>query len=218
MVNMFYREGGILLDLKVFYIFPIENGLKSYVQVNGEYLLFTFETGNNVVDFKTHSDGELSEKILSDSNLRQEFLNRFMMFLNRNKEDIQVGVYLDNDKTSYDKIFRLLEMQKDDEGRVTASFFISDKLYKVQRLRILRKGSTLYFDESNCLLEHWAEQCFCNKIKEKHDIQDFEPCLVLFEHLTTILDWLLIEYKKQYPMKNETKIIQFPAHLKKDAR
>lgn len=205
------------MELKVFYIFPIKNGLKSYVQVNGEYLLFTFETGNNLVDFKTHSKGEFSEKIISDSSLRQEFLNHFMRFLNTRKEDIQVGVYLDNDKASYDKIFKLVDMKRNEEGLIDAAFLISDKLYKIQDLRTLKRGSTIYFDESNCRLEHCKEHCFCDYIKEKHSIEDFEHCLVLFEHLPTILNWLLIEYKKQFLTKKETKIIQFPTHLKKGA-
>jgi len=216
MVRVFNREGGILLDLKVFYIFPIKNGLKAYVQANKEYLFFTFETGDNKVNFKTYSEGEFSDKVLNDPILRQEFLNHFMMFLNRNKEDIQVGVYLDNSESSYEKIFKLLTMEKDEEGYINASFLISDRLYKVDKLKTYRKGTNIYFDESNCSLEHLGDECFCEKIKVKHDIQDFEPCLVLFEHLPTILDWLLFEYKKKFSFKKEAKIIQFPDHLKKD--
>lgn len=208
----------MLLDLKVFYIFPYKNGLKSFVQVDGEYLLFTFETGDNVVNFKTHNDGEISEKILSESILRQEFLNHFMKFLNRNKEDIRVGVYLNDDRATYDKIFKLLDIEKKENGCITASFLISDKLFRVQNLKILKKGTELFFDESTCTLEHLGDHCFCEKIKTKHDIEEFEPCLVLFEHLHTVLDWLSIEYKKHFTAKKDSKIIQFPTHFKKDAR
>jgi hypothetical protein len=197
------------LNFKVLFIYPLDNGLKSYIKLDDEIYFITFLTEKNNAEFTIYSKNQ-SDELLKESKIRQEILNRFVLFLKQNKEKIKVGVYFDNSEEMYKEIFQLHSIEKLNNGFIQVSFSILDESYTISNLRIIKNKDKIMFDDTYTLYKHDNENCFCENIKHKHDISDFEHCLVLIEHQDVILEWIKKEYRRRFIPQKSNKIIQFP--------
>jgi len=199
------------LDFKVLFVHPSDNGLKAYTKVDEKIYFITFETKKNNAEFTVYSENQ-KDKLLKKSKLRQEMLSKFMLFLKQHKEEIKVGIYFDRSKETYDKIFKLNSLEKGSNGQIDVSFSVLDDQYSISNLIVLKKQHQVFIDESRASFKHINPKCFCENIKYKHEISNFEHCLVLIEHLDTFLEWIKEEYKKKFMPSKTNNIIQFPAN------
>jgi dsDNA-binding SOS-regulon protein len=199
------------LDFKVLFVHPLENGLKAYVKVDEKIYYITFQTKKNSAEFTVYSEDE-KDKLLRHSKLRQELLNKFMLFLKQHKDDIKVGIYIDESPEAFNKIFRLNKLEKVSSGSLDVKFSILDDQYSITNLIVMRRKNNIFIDDSRAHFNHINKNCFCENIKHNHGIGDFEHCLVLIEHLDTILKWIKEEYKKRYISNKTSNIIQFPTN------
>lgn len=199
------------MNFKVLFIHPLDNGLKSYIKVDEKIYYITFQSLKNKAEFTVYSEDK-ADKLLKNSDIRQELLNHFVLFLKQNKDEIKVGVYFDKSEEMYDKIFKLKSIDKLDNGYLKASFSILNDDYTITNIRAIKTKQEVYLDTNNASFQHDNPDCFCENIKHNHDIHQFEHCLVLIEHQDIILDWVTKEYKKLYVPKKQAKIIQFPSN------
>jgi len=199
------------LDFKVLFVHPLENGLKAYVRIDEKIYYITFQTKKNSAEFTVYSENE-KDKLLKHSKLRQELLNKFMLFLKQHKDDIKVGIYIDESPEAFNKIFKLNKLEKKSSVSLDVEFSILDDQYTITNLIILRRKNNIFIDDSRAYFKHINKNCFCENIKHNHGISDFEHCLVLIEHQDTILKWIKEEYKKKHIPNNTSNIIQFPTN------
>jgi hypothetical protein len=197
-----------MLDFKVLFIHPLDNGLKSYILFEDKIYFITFLTNKSNAEFTVYSEDK-SDKLLKNAEIRQELLNRFILFLKRNKEEIKVGVYFDKSEEMYKKIFLLHSFDKTNNGLFNVHFSILNDHYTISNVRVIKTKGDIILDTSESLFLHDNINCFCENIKHNHDINDFEHCLVLIEHQEIILDWVSNEYKKSFIPTKPAKIIQF---------
>lgn len=199
------------MDFKVLFVHPLESGLKAYVKVDEKIYYITFQTKKSNAEFTVYSENEI-DKLLKHSKLRQELLSKFMLFLKQHKEDIKVGIYIDESPEAFNKIFKLNKLKKISSGSLDVEFSILDDQYAITNLIVMRRKNNIFIDDSRAYFKHINENCFCENIKHNHGIDNFEHCLVLIEHQDTILKWIQGEYKNKYITNNASNIIQFPTN------
>ncbi|MCK2000219.1 hypothetical protein MZM54_02310 [[Brevibacterium] frigoritolerans] len=199
------------MNTNVLFIYPVDKGLKSYIKVDDKFYFITFLTEKNNAEFTVYSEDQ-SDVLLKDSKDRQELLNSFVRFLKQHKEEIKVGVYLNETDEMFNEIFRLHKLEKGEKGIVNASFSILEQKFTISNLRTIKNRQQIIFDQTYALFKHEAADCFCENIKHKHDINDFEHCLVLIEHQDIILNWIEKEYRKKFLVRKHNNIYQFPTN------
>jgi hypothetical protein len=196
------------LDFKVLFIHPLENGLKSYILFEDNIYFITFLTNKKSAEFTVYSENK-SDKLLQDTEIRQDLLNRFVLFLKQHKDEIKVGVYFDQSDEMYKKIFKLNSFNKKTNSLVDVSFSILEDHYTITNLRVIKTKEDIILDTAEASFDHDNINCFCENIKHNHDISYFEHCLVLIEHQEIILNWVKKEYKSEFIPNKPAKIIQF---------
>lgn len=203
------EEGGDQLNTNVLFIYPVDNGLKSYIKVDDKFYFIIFHTEKNNAEFTVYSEDQ-TDVLLQDRGVRQELLNSFVRFLKQHKEEIKVGVYLNETDEMFNKVFQLHTLDKSEKGIVNATFSILEQVFTISNIRMIKNRQQIIFDQTYALFKHEAANCFCENIKHKHHINDFEHCLVLVEHQEIIMNWLEKEYRKKFFVQKPNKIIQFP--------
>ncbi|WP_088361799.1 hypothetical protein [Bacillus cereus] len=196
------------MDFKVLFIYPLEEGLKSYIKVDGEVYFLTFNSEQNAAEFNLYKKNP-NDQVLLDDNATQEIVKSFIQFLSVNKDEIRAGIYFSEESETFDLVFNLKQMQKKPGGFITVEFSIDGELFEIDNLRVIKNRDKIMFDDSGTSFNHIDENCFCHKIKEKIEITDFEHCLIIFEHQDTIYRWIESEYVKKYKQKSGTNIIDF---------
>ncbi|WP_394555332.1 hypothetical protein C1N61_27145 (plasmid) [Priestia aryabhattai] len=197
------------MNFKVLFVHPLDNGLKAYVKVDKKIYYITFQTNKNSAEFTVYSENE-KDNLLKHSKLRQELLSEFMSFLKQSKDDIKVGIYIDESLEAFNKVFNLTKLEKKSNGSVDIEFSILNDQYAISNLIVLKRKNNVFIDDSRASFTHYNENCFCENIKHNHGISNFEHCLVLIEHQEIITKWIKEEYKKKYITNSASNIIQFP--------
>ncbi|MGF7535438.1 hypothetical protein AAGG74_17440 [Bacillus mexicanus] len=197
------------MDFKVLFIHPLDTGLKAYIKFYNNIYFLTFQADNNSeAEFIVYSDAK-NKEILTDSDLRKELLNNFILFLKQNKEEIKLGIYIEKSKEVFDIFFTLNNINKDN-GLINISFNILDNSYSIYGLRVIKTKSDIILDVSSATFIHSNTDCFCENIKQNHNIEDLKDCLILIEHQEIILDWVKEVYQYTYHPKKQNNIIHFP--------
>lgn len=197
------------MNLKVLFIYPIESGLKAFVEYNDEPYFITFQEEKKDVIFKLYkndSEGEL----ITYGVRRQQMLKAFMLFLKEKKENIKVGVYFRASKEMYNQMFKLQALKEHKNGLIDVEFTILDQEYSITGIQIIKNKSEIYINDSVASYKHLDAQCFCQNIKHLNNIYEPHQCLVLLEHQDIITNWIKTEYKRKFIPKTKAVIHNFP--------
>lgn len=201
------------MDFKVLFIYPLEEGLKAYVKVDGEVYFITFNSEQNAAEFNIYKKNPTDQILLNDEST-QEIVKNFIQFLSLNKDEIRAGIYFSEDNETLDLVFNLKNMRKKPGGLITVEFSIDGDSFIIDNLRLIKNRDKIIFDDAGTSFNHSDDNCFCNKIKEKLEISNFDHCLIIFEHQDTVYKWIELEYQKKFKENSNAKIIDFFAYKK----
>ncbi|MED2737322.1 hypothetical protein [Bacillus toyonensis] len=201
------------MDFKVLFIYPLEEGLKAYVKVDGEVYFITFNSEQNAAEFNIYKKNPNDQVLLNDDTT-QEIVKNFIQFLSLNKDEIRAGIYFSESNETLDLVFNLKDMRKKPGGLITVEFSIDGDSFVIDNLRLIKNRDKIIFDDAGTSFYHSDENCFCKKIKEKLEITNFEHCLIIFEHQDTVYRWIELEYLKKFKQNSNAKIIDFFAYKK----
>lgn len=183
------------MQIKVLFIYPTANGLKTYIELDNEVYYCTFSALETEAEFRVfHKDP--NNVLLVDDNKRGTVLALFNSFLKEHRDDIKLGVYFADDSV-FDLVFKDIEF-KTESNNVSVEFSILEDRFSITELKVTNVKNVTVLDSSFSSFNHFDEGCICSDVKRKYNIEHFEHCLIIFEHLEQIMLWLSEEYRKQF--------------------